>query len=253
MDGMIREELPGRDGCPTPCLHNLTGKEELVCIVSHGLGSSKSSPTTLKLARVLASLGAGVLAYDFPGHGDSASDGTLLSVDRCLSDLAAAEQRAHRLAPRARIGYFASSFGAYINLLYMEKCPHLGNRAFLRSAAVELPALLKHEISLRQEQWIREGAILLDLPGYTRPLRLTSAFLAELDSYDLFQTCRPHMARVALAHGGKDDVASPKAARRLAVLMGAAFTLFPEGDHSLNGPGIGEEVLRLAGNLLGAP
>jgi hypothetical protein len=49
------------------------------------------------------------------------------------------EQIAAEKAPEAEICYFSSSFGAYITLIYLTTREHRGKKAFLRSAAVNMP------------------------------------------------------------------------------------------------------------------
>ena len=48
--------IPGRNNYDIACTHNITGKEKLVVIISHGFGSSKESPTAAAMAEALNSL-----------------------------------------------------------------------------------------------------------------------------------------------------------------------------------------------------
>lgn len=79
----------------------------------------------------------------FPGHGESPVDSRLLAVERCLDDLAVAEERVRQLCPAAEIVYFGSSFGGYVTLHYLASRPHAGGKAFLRSAAVDMPGIYR--------------------------------------------------------------------------------------------------------------
>lgn len=72
--------------------------------------------------------------------------------------------------------YFSSSFGAYLNLIYLSTRPHRGTRSFLRSAAVEMPLLFHSPTPEQAEELARQGFLMLD-QGYVRPLKLTPAFL----------------------------------------------------------------------------
>ena len=138
---MTQELLSGLNGYDIPCRHTIQGGESMVCLITHGFGSSKDSPTAQLLAGELPRHGIGTLALDLPAHGDSPVDGDALSIRHCLDDLARAEARALELAPGARVVYFSSSFGAYLNLIYLSTRPHRGTRSFLRNAAVEMPLL----------------------------------------------------------------------------------------------------------------
>ena len=159
---MTQELLSGLNGYNIPCRHTIQGGESMVCLITHGFGSSKDSPTAQLLAGELPRHGIGTLALDLPAHGDSPVDGDALSIRHCLDDLARAEARALELAPGARVVYFSSSFGAYLNLIYLSTRPHRGTRSFLRSAAVEMPLLFHTPTPEQAEELARQG-FLMDL------------------------------------------------------------------------------------------
>ena len=239
-------------GYDIPCAHTLTGGEKDVVIVSHGFGSSKQSSTALMLAEGMGAHGAAVFAYDFPAHGDSPVDGEMLTVDRCLEDLGAVERHVRAAAPGARIGYFGSSFGAYISLLYVSEYPHAERRVFTRSAAVEMPKLIRDSRTPEQERELREkGFVLFGAQyGYTRDLKLTRAFGDSLEAHDLFARWQPGAAEVCMIHGDDDRVAPYEAAQRFAALSGAKLITVPGGDHRLSIPGAPERVLEEAVGFL---
>ena len=242
---MKTERIKSKHDYQIPCLHTLTGKERQVAIIAHGFGSSKESPTALMLAEELPKKGVGTLAFDFPAHGQSPVDGTELTLAHCLDDLAAAEQRARELADHAEISYFGSSFGAYIVLLYLSLRPHQGKKAFLRSAAVEMPKLLRPSTE-EEKQALKEHGFIMADRDYLRPLKLTKAFFGELDAHDVFSVYRAGLAQLAMVHGSNDETASPEAAIRFAQKFHAELTLIPGGDHRLSQPGMPEKVLELA-------
>ena len=102
------------------------------------------------------------------------------------------------------------------------------------------------------EELARQGFLMLD-QGYVRPLKLTPAFLADLDAHDLFQLYRSGEERVCMIHGDEDQTASPEAARRFAQTFGARLIQVPGGDHSLSGPGMPQLVVREALEFYLAP
>ncbi len=249
---MTCEAIQGKNGYNIPVRHTLTGTERTVVLISHGFGSSKESPTVQMLAAALPPLGLGTLAFDFPAHGDSPVDGDMLSVGHCLDDLSAAEARARALCPGAEIVYFASSFGAYLNLIYLATRPHAGDKAFLRSAAVEMPLLFRQRTPEEQAPLAARGYEMLDL-GYARPIKVTQAFVDDLDAHDVFRLYRAGAARVAMVHGDRDETAPVEAAVRFADRFGAALTIIPGGDHRLSIPGAPERVLALAAAFFTGP
>lgn len=242
-----REDIQSTAGYGIPCLYTLESGQRAVVLVSHGFGSNKTSSTARALERTMPGCGAGVVAYDFPGHGDSPVGGEMLTVQRCLEDLHAVERFVRTLAPQAEICYFSSSFGAYITLLYLSLCEHAGSRAFLRSAAVEMPRVFGPATPQQQEQMARQGYIEFGAQyEYERPLHLTRAFFESLQAHDVFTCWKPGAGRVCMIHGDADTVASYEAAQQFARLSGAEFITVPGGDHRLSGPGMPETVMRSA-------
>lgn len=194
--------------------------------------------------------GVGVFSFDLPAHGESPVGQEGLRVPNCLEDLAAVEAEVQRRAPGAEIAYFGSSFGAYLALLYLAEYPHQGRRAFLRSSAVTMPQLVDSWVGSRaEEDLVRQGYFVPD-HEYVREMRITPAFLADLNRYDVFDRYRRGMAQLFMIHGGKDLVAPPEDARRFAVYAGASFYLVPDGEHNLMGEGELATVLHCAERFL---
>ncbi len=107
---------------------------------AHGFGSSKDSPPPSCWP------GSSPARHRHPGTGPPRSRGQ--PGGRGRSEHPPLPGRpgpgrgpALELAPGARVVYFSSSFGAYLNLIYLSTRPHRGTRSFLRSAAVEMPLL----------------------------------------------------------------------------------------------------------------
>ena len=243
---MKQECISGPNGYKIPCLHTLDGRETRVVLISHGFGSSKRSPTAEMLLEELPLHGVGVLAYDFPTHGESLAPRDALRLDNCLDDMGRAEARIRELAPEAEVLYFSSSFGAYLNLIYLATRPHQGRRAMLRCAAVDMPGLFRRDVEREELAALkRQGYFLLD-HGYERPLRIVPGLLEDFDRYDVFRLYRPGTADLAMIHGTDDKTASVQDAQRFAAFAGAELTLVEGGDHSFTIPGGGEKVLAAA-------
>ncbi|MGI6119372.1 MAG: alpha/beta hydrolase [Desulfosporosinus sp.] len=243
---MKKETISGLNGYNIPCLNNLSGGENMIVIISHGFGSTKESPTARAVAAALPEHGIGTYSFDFPAHGDSPVDGEQLRIANCLNDLAAVEAHVRKLMPEAVIAYFSSSFGAYINLIYLATCSHVGKKSFLRSAAVDMPRLFKKSTSPKQyAQLDSQGYIILDY-DYVRPLKIIREFYDDLEAYDVFKLCRKDMAELEMIHGDADEVAPVADVRRFAKQFGARLTEVKDGDHRLMIPGGMEQVIDVA-------
>jgi uncharacterized protein len=243
---MKKENISGLNGYNISCLNNLSGGEKMAVIISHGLGSSKESPTAQAVAAALPEYGIGTYGFDFPAHGDSPVGGEQFRIFNCLNDLAAVEAHVRELRPEAEIAYFSSSFGAYINLIYLAKRPHTGKKSFLRCAAVDMPRLFTNHTTPEQyAQLDARGYIILDF-DYVRPLKITREFYDDLAAHDVFKLYRPNMAGLAMIHGDADETAPVADARRFAQQFGAGLTEVKDADHRISIPGGMEQVIAAA-------
>lgn len=245
---MKSETIAGGNGYAIPCLNNLEPGEKTAVIVIHGLGSSKLSPTFKTLSAALPGYGIGTFSFDFPGHGDSPADGEAFRVDNCLRDLAAAEARVRTILPGAEIGYVSASFGAYLNLIYLAVREHRGKKAFLRSAAVDLPVLFRKGTTPAQYERLETQGYDMLTTGLERPLKITRGFYDDLEKYDVFRLFRPGLAELFLLHGSDDQTAPVADARRFAERFGAALVEVEGAGHRFLNPGgmerVAEEAVR---------
>ena len=237
--------LPGQNGYAIPLVHTLTGKEEKVCLLTHGFGSSKDSPTARLALAQFPAWGIGVAALDLPAHGESPVSGHFLRIENCLNDLAAVEAWIIGICPQAEILYFSSSFGAYLNLIYLARRPHKGTHSFLRSAAVGMPQLFAGAHGAEGPGRKAHGPFVLD-QGYERPILITDGFLQDLAQCDVFTLYRPGPTQVRMVHGECDEVAPLSDAQRFAEKFHIPLCVIPHGDHRLSIPGAPEAVFAQA-------
>lgn len=242
---MKQEMLQSRHGYSIPC-HNGWEGQDKVLIVCHGFGSSKASPMVQALNQEMPKHGIGVFSFDFPAHGESPVWQEGLRVPFCIDDLAVVEEHVRSLAPHGAIGYFGSSFGAYITLLYLSKYPHTNARAFLRSSAVTMPKLVQTWVDEKAKRDLdRQGYFVPDY-DYVREMRITPAFLQDLAEYSVFERYPAGGAELCMIHGAQDSVAPLEDARAFARKVGARLVELPQGEHPLMGPGELEKVLETA-------
>lgn len=225
-------------------------------IVCHGFGSSKDSPMVEALREQMPHHGIGTYSFDFPCHGESLAQENALSVANCQSDLAAVAAQVRRIAPKSQLSFFGSSFGAYIVLLYLARRGQEGDRAFLRSTAVDM-----HGIFLR---WFQETPPVWQLdPGgntdrdyftldyaYQREMRISRAFIRELEENQVYSLYPRQEIKLCMIHGDADETALYDVACRFAKHAGAALSTVHGGEHRLMGPGEMEQVLACATRFL---
>lgn len=243
---MKRETIQGRNGYDIPCINNMKSSDKSVVIISHGLGSSKESTTAKAITSALLENGIGAFCYDFPAHGESPVDGEYFTINNCLNDLASVENHLRQQLPNAKISYFSSSFGAYINLIYLSTRPHTGIKSFLRCAAIDLPGIFRDESTPEIDNLLStQGYILLD-KNYFRPLKITKHFCDELESHDLFELYKPSNTELIMIHGDADNTASITDARRFAKQFGINLKEVKGADHQFLIPGGMDQVVDMA-------
>ena len=247
---MINKLIKSKNGYNIPCQYNIKSDDKIVCIIAHGFGSNKNSPTAIMLDEQLPKYGIGTFAFDFPAHGDSPVDGLKLTVDACIEDLAASEAYVRELAPNAEIVYFGSSFGAYTMLNYLATRPHTGHKAFFRSAAVCMPELFHHKTTEQEAELTSKGYLLFGATyEYERPIKLTRDFFDSLDAHDVFSLWHNDAANIYMIHGESDQIIPLSEAKRFAEKFGIPMTIVQEGDHRLSILGAPEKVLQMAINF----
>lgn len=252
MKDMKNITLKSKHGYDIPCRSAWDGQERVI-IACHGFGSSKDSPMIQALVGAFPPAGIGVVSFDFPAHGESPIGQEGLRVPFCIDDLAAVEAYLRAQDPGVMLGYFGSSFGAYITLLYLSQAEMHGNRAFLRSAAAAMPELVNSWVDQRaREEIARQGYFVPDY-DYVREIRVTPAFLQDLAEYDVFQRFQAGTAQLCMVHGGRDAAAPLSHAQKFAREKQAELTVLPQGEHNLMGPGELERVLELSKAFFLAP
>ena len=236
------------------CLMEVPENPKGIVVAVHGFSSSKECGTYGVLFRKLPAAGYGMIGIDLPGHGFEESSRETLRIEGCKNSIEAAEKHAAVCCPGLPVFYFASSFGAYLTGLYVSTRPHLGRKAFFRSAAVNMPDLFVKKNPAEQD---RKMLADLEEKGYfdanietSKPVRITREMYSDFERNDLFRIFDPSAyggVAVRMAHGAKDAVIDPKAAEEFASRFQVPITFFDDEGHSLaDHPGTPDRVADLA-------
>ncbi len=216
-------------------------------IVVHGFASSKESPTVEMLMRKLPAKGFGVVAFDLPAHGDSPADGEMLNVENCVADMKAVEDFTAENFPKAEICYFGSSFGAYITMTYLTERRTRGERAFFRSAAVNMSDYFDELNDTEKKELSDNGYFMLE--DDVRPVKITESFLRSLKENDPREDFARRGLTLRMIHGSCDEDIAYDEAVKFAEKYDIELVTVEGGDHRLSIPGAPERVLTEALDL----
>ena len=232
--------LMKKSGAVIPCLMEVPESARDIIIMVHGFGSQKDCATAQMLFRRMPPAGFGVVTYDQPAHGPDEAGEELLLVENCISSLQTVDQFVADEFPDARVCYFSSSFGAYITTLYLCQFPHHGHRAFLRSAAVNMPLLMlgppgtEMDPAYRKE-FDEKGYIVSDIGPSA--IRIPLEFLHGLARNDLAERFRRRIfqdTEFEMVHGEKDSTIEVSFAKTFAEQFGIPITVIPDEEHTLS-------------------
>lgn len=225
-----------------PYVAEIKEDDRKVVIVVHGFASSKESPTVNMLMDSLPGSGLGVIAFDFPAHGESPVDGDYLTVDNCVRDLRNVEEYVKQVCPDAEICYFGSSFGAYITLIYIMKDRIKNARAFLRSAAVNMSEYFMELTEQEKAELSKNGYFMLE--DSFRPLKVTGALIEDLRQHNIMEHFEADNPSLIMIHGSEDEDIDYDRARAFAQKHGIQLVTVDGGDHRLSIAGAPEKVLK---------
>lgn len=175
-----------------------------VIIAIHGFGSKKESDTITMVAEQVTLENVAVIALDLPAHGESKTE--ILTIDKAINYLLDLEDYIRQEYKEAKIGYFASSFGAYLTLLRLNKLEddEKIDKVVLRCSAIDMKNIFKN--NLLDEGFEKfESLGYADL-GFARKVHCTKSFYEELIKYDLFKIYKSQH-KILLIHGTEDECA----------------------------------------------
>lgn len=235
---MENVKIEKANGKVIPCLVEVPEGAKRIVIMVHGFTSCKDCPTAELLFRRLPKVGIGVVTYDQPGHGEATDDP--LGVFNCIDSLETVENYVAERFPGVELGYFGSSYGAYVTCMYISTRAHRGNKAFLRSAAVNMPDLILEPL---KQAWSPEVEGMLKAQGYIAPdiglgdvVQITTQYIKELSENNLFEKFdNEKFGHVDLefVHGSNDPVVNINAASSFAEKFGFKFNVIEGEGHSI--------------------
>ena len=175
-----------------------------VIIACHGFGGDKRSSAIIALAKSLTNFDIGVVAFDFPGHGISKADGYYYTVENCISDIDDVEQYIKNSFKNIEVGFFATSFGAYVTLLKINKSNNIYDSVVLRCPAIDMRKVFENNIlKMPINEFLENGKCTL---GFERKIIITKEYYDSLVKNDIFKIYNKNN-KILIIHGTEDITA----------------------------------------------
>lgn len=176
---------------------------EKILIAIHGFGGDCESSVIENVARGLEGLGIVVFGFDLPCHGKDKMTEEL-KLSNCLERIEKVVNIVKQKYKEKQISFFATSFGAYLLLKYLEK-----NKCNFEKIILRAPAIFMHDIFI-EKILVEQGYSFENINnchvelGYERKMICGQDFLKELKINNLEGFyCDKH---IDIIQGDKDDI-----------------------------------------------
>ncbi|MBQ9018004.1 alpha/beta fold hydrolase [Candidatus Saccharibacteria bacterium] len=244
------EMLEGPNGYKIPYAESVPDGANTIIIATHGFCGDKKSSCISLLEENVNQVGAGLVKFDWPAHGDSPVEGDQLTVANCLADLDAVVKHVREKYPNAKLVPFSTSFGGYVTLLYIQEHPNDFAHVILRSPAINMYDVLSDSImdDAARESVREKGSFRF---GFERPIDVTDRFVEELKQNNVQEALRGMpLSNVTIIHGTSDDLVPFSDSQDFATQHGAHIYPVTGADHRYKGDGELAKVMFVALNVL---
>ncbi len=216
-----------------------------IIIACHGFGGDKKSSTIISLANSLTCNNIGVIAFDFPGHGDSNTSGYDFRLENCINDINDVEKYIEEKFKNIEIGFFATSFGAYALLLKINRGEKLYKSVILRCPALDMKSIFERSIlKISLGEFLKDGKCIL---GFERKIIITKEYYQELVRNNIFKIYNKSND-ILIIHGTEDNIAPIDDSLRFQEMFKNNVKIYKVNgaDHRFKKNGELEEVISVA-------
>ncbi len=243
-------ELKGKNGYNIPYKENIPKNCSTVIVAMHGFAGDKESGCISLLEQIASELGIGLIKFDWPGHGESKTDGFNLTIENCLSDLNSIIEYLKAKNENYNLVAFSTSFGGYLTLLYNYYYPNTFTKIILRSPAIKMYNVVIN--SLLTENMKNE---LLKYHyfnyGFERIIKITEKFVNQLKENDLLKLYSDKkLNHISIIHGTEDDVVPIEDSIKFSNCHDCTMYQIEGADHRYKKDGELDKVIEITINIL---
>ena len=224
-------------------------KTQNVLITVHGFAGDKESSVIDAIGKEMIKYGYDVIAFDLPCHGDDKKTGVLKLKD-CRKHLEMVEKYVKKEYPNVPISYFATSFGGYLLLQYLNKSKINYNKIILRAPAVYMAEVLREKILPEHNVELTDLKHIVNL-GYGKELFVDYSFykdLLKVKEKDLVSG-----EQLCIIQGKKDNIVEYKKNQQFFEKYynnKHRFYYFENADHRFKNAGELEKIVEIAKEIL---
>ena len=216
-----------------------------VIIACHGFGGDKESSTITDLAEEMILKNIAVITFDFLAHGESKLDGKELTIENCIDNIYRYSKKFN-----APISLFATSFGAYINLINIARNNNEFQEIVLRSPAIEMAKILK-EVLLKESfsKYKENGHTIL---GFERKMKIPYSFYEELLNNNINKIYDDiEIPKIHIIQGNKDEIAIIEDTIKFVEnhKKQIELNIIDKGDHRMKSPELRQKVMSYANGI----
>lgn len=219
-----------------------------IIIACHGFGGDKESSTITDLAEEIILKNIAVVSFDFPAHGESKLDGKELTIENCINNINTVYRYSKKF--NAPISLFATSFGAYVNLINIARNNNEFQKIVLRSPAIEMAKILK-EVLLKESfsKYKENGYTIL---GFERKMKIPYSFYEELLNNNINKIYDDiEIPKIHIIQGNKDEIAMIEDTMKFVEnnKNQIELNIIDNGDHRMKSPELRKKVMSYANGI----
>ena len=219
-----------------------------IIIACHGFGGDKESSTITDLAEEIILKNIAVVSFDFPAHGESKLDGKELTIENCINNINTVYRYSKKF--NAPISLFATSFGAYVNLINIARNNNEFQEIVLRSPAIEMAKILK-EVLLKESflKYKENGYTIL---GFERKMKIPYSFYEELLNNNINKIYDDiEIPKIHIIQGNKDEIAMIEDTMKFVEnnKNQIELNIIDNGDHRMKSPELRQKVMSYANGI----
>ena len=227
-----------QSGCSIRCKLYCTDRKSVKKIVlfGHGFSGHKDNRAAEKLATRIQKRHAdtALIVFDLPCHGDDAKG--KLTLDDCMKYIGIMSDHAKKEFRTDELYGCATSFGGYLFLRYIAQNGSPFIKLALRCPAVPMYDVLTKTI-MTGDDLAALGKKKPVLVGFDRKVKVTDAFITELEKSDIEQNDYSAYADdMLIIHGTKDEIVPFDTVREFAEKNGIRFVPVEDADHRFTDP-----------------